>query len=99
MSLLRHKFPLPIPYTGSVESDLLTLSPSKFADFRRWISASFCLLVAACSIALSLILIHENKQMEREGLIPPKSEGPQDGLQDREKHLGRPAYPRYRYIW
>jgi hypothetical protein len=76
--------------------------PESEAPYYRkgmWISASFCLLVAACSIALSLILIHENKQMEREGLIPPKSEGSQVGQQDREKHLGRPAYPRYRYIW
>lgn len=76
--------------------------PESEAPYYRkgmWISASFCLLVAACSVALSLILIWENKKMEKEGLIPPKNAGPQDGLQDREKHLGRPAYPRYRYIW
>ena len=64
-----------------------------------WISASFCLLIVACSIALSLILISENKKMEREGLIPPKNAGPQDGLQDREKHAGQAGNPRYRYIW
>jgi MFS family permease len=64
-----------------------------------WISASFCLLIAVCSAALSLILIRENNQMEKEGLIPPKGAGPKDGLQDREKHAGPSANPRYRYIW
>ncbi len=64
-----------------------------------WISASFCLLIVVCSIALSYILIQENKQMEKDGLIPPKNAGPKDGLQDREKHVGQAANPRYRYIW
>jgi len=60
-----------------------------------WISAAFCLLIAACTVVLSLILIKENKQMEREGLIPKKGED-QSGLQDREKHGEK---LRYRYIW
>jgi MFS family permease len=66
-----------------------------------WISASFCLLIAVCSVALSCILIAENKKMEREGIIPPKGEGVKDGLQDHVKRVeeGRKGAPRYRYIW
>ena len=64
-----------------------------------WISASFCLLIAACCAALSSILIWENKKMEREGLIPPKGAGAKDGLKDREKHAGKAGNPKYRYIW
>lgn len=56
-----------------------------------WISASFCLLIAACSTLLMLILMRENKQMERDGLIPKKGED-QDGLRDRQVD----GVPRYR---
>ncbi|ETN39316.1 uncharacterized protein HMPREF1541_05539 [Cyphellophora europaea CBS 101466] len=56
-----------------------------------WISASFCLLIAACSVALAGILIRENKQMERQGLIPKKGET-RDGLKDRDVE----GVPRYR---
>lgn len=40
------------------------------------------------------ILIRENRQMERDGLIPKKGEE-KDGLRDR----GVEGVPRYRYIW
>ncbi|RMZ91299.1 hypothetical protein DV736_g1452, partial [Chaetothyriales sp. CBS 134916] len=44
--------------------------------FRKgmWISASFCLFIAFLSASLSLLLIYENRQMERKGLIPKKGE-------------------------
>jgi len=58
-----------------------------------WISASFCLLIAVLSIALSTILHFENKKMEREGVIPSKQEA-KDGLRDREVT----GVPRYRYL-
>ena len=58
-----------------------------------WISASFCLFIAFLSLCLSLILIRENKQMERQGLIPRKGEE-KNGLQDRDEER-----PVYRYIW
>jgi hypothetical protein len=43
---------------------------------------------------LSGILIYQNRQMEREGLIPRKGED-KDGLRDRNVQ----GIPRYRYIW
>ena len=57
-----------------------------------WISASFCLFIAFLSVCLSLILIRENKRMEREGLIPKKGEEKDgDGLDGEQTH--------FRYIW
>lgn len=34
-----------------------------------WISCAFCLLVASLSFALSLILVRENRKMERDGMV------------------------------
>lgn len=71
--------------------------PASEAPYYRkgmWISAAFCLLIAACSTALAAILIFENRKMERDGLIPKKGED-QDGLRDRNAQ----SVPRYRYIW
>ena len=90
------------PSQADQNSDIHLVFPKSEAPYYTkgmWIGASFCLLIVVCSIALSCILIQENKQMERDGLIPPKNAGPEDGLQDREKHLGEAAHPRYRYIW
>ncbi|RMZ83300.1 hypothetical protein DV738_g1359, partial [Chaetothyriales sp. CBS 135597] len=39
-----------------------------------WISAGFCIFIAALSASLSLLLIYENREMERKGLIPRKGE-------------------------
>ena len=61
-----------------------------------WISASFCLLIAFCSVLLSWILIRENKQMEREGVIPSK-EDDKNGLNQRDFDPSERV--RYRYIW
>lgn len=60
-----------------------------------WISAAFCLLIAACSALLATILIFQNRQMEKAGIIPKKGEQAQDGLRDREME----GVPKYRYIW
>lgn len=61
-----------------------------------WISAAFCLVVAAGAATLSSILIWENKKMEREGLIPKKGEE-KSGLDQRDVPSDQQV--RYRYIW
>jgi hypothetical protein len=84
--------------------------PTEKPYYRKgmWTSASFCLFIALLSAMLSTILIWENRKMEREGLIPPKTKRGQveDGLQDREKQGGVTGQslkdgevPRYRHIW
>jgi hypothetical protein len=71
-----------------------------------YISAAFCLVIALASAALMGILIWENRQMERQGLIPPKRMGvkPQDPraavVDTVDRAAGAEAeVPRYRYIW
>ena len=70
--------------------------PKSEAPYYRkgmWISASFCLFIAFLSMSLSLILIMENRKMEKEGLILKKGE---------EKHAFAGEHEegtRFRYIW
>ncbi|RMZ80911.1 hypothetical protein DV737_g2769, partial [Chaetothyriales sp. CBS 132003] len=61
--------------------------------FRKgmWISASFCLFIAFLSTSLSLLLIYENRQMERKGLIPKKGEVLEGETGEEPQH--------FRYIW
>lgn len=60
-----------------------------------WISAAMCLMSGCLAVLLSVILIAENKKMEREGTIPRKGE-------EQVEHSvpeGQKNMPRYRYIW
>lgn len=58
-----------------------------------WISAAFCLLVAVLSVVLSLILYHDNKKMEKEG-VPEVEEFEQTSV---AREDGR--HERHRAIW
>ncbi|RMD44065.1 hypothetical protein DV735_g1118, partial [Chaetothyriales sp. CBS 134920] len=57
-----------------------------------WISAGFCILVAVLSASLSLLLIYENREMERKGLIARKGEQLPEG-----EDCHDPRY--FRNIW
>lgn len=63
-----------------------------------WISAGMCIFVGCLAIILSCILIWENKQMEKEGLIPKKGEEGHEVVQHGVAHHDAHV-PRYRYIW
>jgi len=63
-----------------------------------WISAAFCFFVGCLAIILSLILIAENRKMEKAGTIPQQGEtrreSVQHGIADETAKL-----PKFRYIW
>lgn len=79
----------------------VNLFNSKDAPYFRkgmWVSAGMCLFVGCVSVLLSIILIMENRSMERKGLIPKKGEKGETpvqlGIAGQEVKLQR-----YRYIW
>lgn len=58
-----------------------------------WISAAFCLLVAGTAVVLSLWLIHENKQMDKEG-VPEVEE-----FEDTSVQRASGKRERHRHVW
>lgn len=71
--------------------------PASEAPYYRkgmWISAAFCLFEAFLCVSLSLILIRENRQMEREGLI----QAPDSEIVDAPAESGAER-KKYKYIY
>lgn len=61
-----------------------------------WISCAFCFLVSVLSVTLSLWLIHENKKMERAGVLEP-SDDPGEIKDSTSQPIT--VVRRHKYVW
>jgi len=82
--------------TADLDAKGTQLFPATEKPYYRkgmWISAAFCLFVAALSAALSCWLIYENKKMAKEG-VPEVEE-----FEDTSIAADSGTHFKHRYIW